>query len=82
MDDRARGYERAAGAGGAEARARALWERVRRGDLDPERLRLAAHAGDAGARLAVAPRWGRSPIRRWPSCGLDAWGAEASCAPR
>lgn len=77
MDDRARGYERAAGAGGAEARARALWERVRRGDLDPERLRLAAHAGDAGARLAVGAA---GPLADPPLAvvrGLDAWGKEA-----
>ncbi len=78
MDDRVRGFERAAGHGGVEAQARLLWERVRRGELERERLRLAAHVGDPAARMALAadapplPADLRACVR-----GLEAWGMDA-----
>lgn len=79
MDDRARGLERAAAGGGdAGAGARALWERVRRGDLDLERVRLAAHVGDPVARLALGEQAPPvSPDLRACVRGLEAWGKEA-----
>lgn len=52
-DARARALERAADGGDPEARARWLTEQVRRGALAQDRLRLAAWAGDVGARLVL-----------------------------
>jgi hypothetical protein len=52
-DARARTFERAADGGDPEARARWLAERVRRGALGQDRLRIAAWAGDVGARLVL-----------------------------
>lgn len=77
MDDRARGFERRAHAGDLDARARALWERVRRGEVELDRLRLAAHVGDPVSRLALggaAP----PPPADVHACarGLEAWGKE------
>lgn len=78
MDDRVRGFERAAGGGDAAAAARVLWERVRRGELDLERVRLAAHVGDPIARLALGEQ--APPVSAdLRACvrGLEAWGKEA-----
>lgn len=71
-DARRRARERAAEdeQGDVAARARALTERVRAGDLTPERLRLAAHLGDPPARVALgadAPK----PLSIEPPRGLD-----------
>lgn len=52
-DARARTFERAADGGDPEARARWLGEQVRRGALGQDRLRIAAWAGDVGARLVL-----------------------------
>lgn len=53
-DARLRGFERQASTGGdAEARARLIIERLRAGRLEPDHVRLAAHGGDPGARLAL-----------------------------
>ncbi len=52
-DDLLRDMERSAALGDPVAQARLLVERVRRGRLEPERLRLAAWLGDATARLAT-----------------------------
>lgn len=51
-DSRLRELERQAAQGGAQARARLLSERVRVGDLDLGRLRLASCLGDEASRLA------------------------------
>ena len=51
-DERLRSLERAGG-GGPEARARRVRERLRAGQLDPERLALAALLGDDAARAAL-----------------------------
>lgn len=55
-DERVLRLERLAAAGDVEARAQLLLERRRRGDLEDERLQLAAHLGDPAARLAVGER--------------------------
>lgn len=52
-DARARTFERAADGGDPEARARWLGEQVRRGALGQDKLRIAAWAGDVGARLVL-----------------------------
>lgn len=71
-DTRRRARERAArdDAGDEAARARALVERLRAGDLPPGRLRLAAYLGHAPARaalgLAAPPALSLAPPR-----GLD-----------
>lgn len=54
-DARARALERSAAAGDVEAQARALVDRVRRGELAAHMLRLMAYVGDEAARLAVGP---------------------------
>lgn len=79
VDDRVRGFERAAASGGdAAAASRVLWERVRRGELDLERVRLAAHVGDPVARLALGEQAPSvSPDLRACVRGLEAWGPEA-----
>lgn len=79
MDDRARGLERAATGGDEEARARALWERVRRGELDVDRVRLAAFLADPASRLALGGQAPELPsglgtcVRQ-----LEAWGPQAT----
>lgn len=60
-DARSRLLARAAASGDLQAEARALVERVRRGDLTQERLELAAYCGHEGARVAC-PEAGWS----WP----------------
>lgn len=79
-DRRARDLERRAVAtGAADDEAAWLLTRVRRGDLAPLRLGLAAHLGHAGARLAVgviepaAQRNDVESLRRW-AAGLLAFG--------
>lgn len=70
--------ERDAAGGDPQAAARLLVERVRAGDLPAERLELAAHLGDAAARLAlgVTPAgrrlgpWLDELVRRWPGAPL------------
>lgn len=53
-DARLRSLERGASSGGdPEARARLIVERLRAGRLAHDQVRLAAHAGDPGARLAL-----------------------------
>lgn len=49
MDDLLRDLDRAAQQGDAQAAVRLLRARVRRGELDEDRLRLAAHLGDGAA---------------------------------
>ena len=51
MDSRTQDLRRHAAQGCVESAARLLRERVRAGDLDEGRLRVAAWCGDAGARL-------------------------------
>lgn len=79
-DDRLRGVEREAALGDLAAQARLLVERVRRGRLDLERLRLAAWLGDPAARLALGEDLEESGRRRrrdgWTRT-LAAWGQEA-----
>lgn len=81
-DDVLREVERAAALGDRPAQARLLVERVRRGRLDHERLRLAAWLGDATARLALgddsdeAPRRPKGRRDGW-TLTLAGWGKEA-----
>ena len=65
-DERVRRAERALGAGAAEAEERLLRERLRAGQLDPLRLRLAAFLGHGAAR-ALDPAAPRPPelARAW-----------------
>lgn len=73
-----RELERAVEQGGVEAQARLLWEGVRRGRVDLERLRLAAHVGHAAARVALGAQ-APAPPADLRACvrGLEAWGQEA-----
>jgi hypothetical protein len=84
-DDRLREVEREAALGDQAAQARLLVERVRRGRLELERLRLAAWLGDPTARLALgadkddgSSSGRRARVRRdgW-TVALAAWGQEA-----
>lgn len=62
----------------AESAARLLWERVRRGALDPDRLRLAAYIGDRVARLALGAQAPETPGELTKLVrGLEPWGKEA-----
>jgi hypothetical protein len=79
VDDRARGLERAATGGDVDAAARVLWERVRRGELDLDRVRLAAFLADPVSRLALGAQAPELP----PTLGtcvrqLEAWGPQAT----
>lgn len=65
-DARARAFERAADGGDPEARARWLGEQVRRGALGQDMLRIAAWAGDEGARLAVGLPRTPAPLKLVP----------------
>ena len=65
-DARARTFERAAEGGDPEARARWLLEQVRRGALGQDMLRVAAWAGDEGARLAVGLPRSPAPLKLVP----------------
>lgn len=67
-DQRRRRLERAAAAGDLEASAALLIERVRAGDLAPDRLELAAHLGDPAAVQAL----GRDPLRP-PTITIARW---------
>ena len=76
-DRRTRELERAAASGDPEARAAWLGARLRAGDLEEERLALAAWLGDPGARLALgcepeAERASPAALVR----GLARWGRE------
>ncbi len=84
VDTRLRRLERSASQGDVQARVRVLCERQRTGDLDEERLRLAAYLGDAAARLLLGERAPELPViraraglelnqRRWIT-GLRAYG--------
>lgn len=82
-DDRLREMEREAVLGDRVAQARLLVERVRRGRLELDRLRLAAWLGDPVARLALGEerddggrRRGKSRRDGWTRA-LAAWGQEA-----
>jgi hypothetical protein len=75
-DERMRELERAAAGGEVEARSRLLRERVRSGDLDAERLALAAHVGDPAAVLASDAEPERLELMGWVMA-LDRWGREA-----
>jgi hypothetical protein len=56
MDGRMRGFERAAAGGDAEAGGRLLLDRVRIGELSPEKLQLASYLGEERARIALGER--------------------------
>lgn len=56
-DERLRELERRASEGSVDARAKWLAERVRIGELEQERLRIAAYCGDLGARMVSAGTW-------------------------
>ncbi|RMG09942.1 MAG: hypothetical protein D6731_18720 [Planctomycetota bacterium] len=75
-DDGLRRAERAAAGGDPAARAEALRAKVRAGALSPQRLALAAYAGDPVAALA-APEVRRPPEFLSWLLGLDRWGSEA-----
>ncbi|MBX3472733.1 MAG: hypothetical protein KF878_38260 [Planctomycetes bacterium] len=83
-DTRLRRLERAASQGDLDARVRLLCERLRAGELDEERARLAAYLGDPAARLLLGARAPELPLirargghelnqRRWIT-GLRAYG--------
>ncbi|MCO5165389.1 MAG: hypothetical protein M9894_03350 [Planctomycetes bacterium] len=72
MDDRLRGLRRRVGRGEAGARAALLAERLRSGDLAPERVRLAAALWDPDAR-AVSP----VPQRLHEATALEPYGRAA-----
>lgn len=76
-DARLRALEREATRGDGVAGARLLLERVRLGALEPSRLRLAAYAGDARARLALGPGAPVAPAepKAWV-LGFESWGQE------
>ncbi|MCO5172530.1 MAG: hypothetical protein M9894_40050 [Planctomycetes bacterium] len=85
-DTRLRRLERAAAQGDLDARVRLLCERLRSGELDEERVRLAAYLGDPAARLLLGPKAPDLPVirargglelnqRRWIT-GLRAYGKE------
>lgn len=84
LDDRRRLLERS---NDPLARARILVERIRTGDLRPERLRVAAEAGDVDARRALG--WPDGPdlrerLSRWiPSTGPKGpgWGRVVGPVP-
>lgn len=82
-DERLRRIEREAQSGDIDAQARLLRERVRVGELNLERVRLAAHCGHSVAGLALGERALTVPS---PATGeeffswtgtLALWGAEA-----
>lgn len=86
VDARLRRLERAASQGDVQARVQVLCERLRTGDLDEERVRLAAYLGDPAARLLLGERAPELPViraregfelnqRRWIT-GLRAFGKE------
>lgn len=82
-DARTRELERAAAAGDVEARAAWIAARLRAGGLEQERVALAAHVGDPGARLAL----GLEPdaAHRSPAAlaeDLARWCAAASAPPQ
>lgn len=77
-DQRLRALEREAARGDEVAAARLLSERLRRGDLTAERLRLAGYLGDSTARLALGPDVHEDQdVSAWTR-GFDAWGAEVA----
>lgn len=77
-DLRLRALERDAARGDEVAAARVLSERLRRGDLTAERLRLAGYLGDSTARLALGPvARVEQDVSAWTR-GFDAWGAEVA----
>lgn len=76
-DSRLRELERQAAAGDVQARARLLAERVRVGDLAPDRLQLAAYLGDPQARQALGEQAPAQveQLSTW-SEGLEQWGRD------
>lgn len=72
MDLRLRRWRRTAAGGDPEARARALRERLRGGDLDLDALRLASLTGDPAAQSALGVE---APPTTWP-LGLGVYGGE------
>lgn len=72
MDDRLRRLDRAAAQGDAHEQARLLVERVRAGELSPERLLVAAYCGHAPASLGCTLAGMSAPVqpaesRAWAS---------------
>jgi len=75
VDADLRSLERAAAGGDVDAEARLLQARLRRGDLDPTRLRLAAHLGHPAAVKALGPEAPPPPGDDWVRA-LEDWGEE------
>jgi hypothetical protein len=97
-DARLRQLQRDAATGDLAARARLLTERVRIGDLAPDRLQLAAYLGDEAAEEALGQRphvpptitvgrWVRGLARPtvgegWPEWAAQAYALAAAAAAR
>ncbi|MGE0708658.1 MAG: hypothetical protein AB7N76_12430 [Planctomycetota bacterium] len=79
MDRRGRELERAGAEGDRDAQAALLLERLRRGELPLERLRLAAFLGHEPARVALGEDAPSPPgeLAEW-GAALGAWGPEVA----
>lgn len=75
MDERRRRLERARARAEPGAGAALLVERVRAGEVERDRVKLAAYLGDPDARVASGERFKPLAVEVWVE-GLSAWGVE------